>query len=219
MKSVLIIGVGNFGRHLATSFAKLGNEVMVVDINEERIQKILPFVTSAQIGDCTNEELLKGIGVRNFDMCYVCVGENFQSNLEITCLLKDLGGKFVVSKASKEIHEKFLLRNGADQVIYPERDMAEKLAKRHSARYIYDYIELTKDMSIYEIPIMEAWAGKTIGDLNFREKYKVSILATKNKDQVFSLPTAEYVFKSHEHILVVGKYSDVEKILGHMIQS
>ena len=127
MKSILIIGLGRFGTHLCQDLAKLDNEIMIVDKDEASLEDLLPLVVSAKIGDCTNEKVLKSLGVGNFDYCFVCIGENFQSSLEITSLLKDLGAKYVVSKANRDIHAKFLLRNGADEVIYPDRDIAEKL--------------------------------------------------------------------------------------------
>ena len=152
MKSILIIGMGRFGRHLCKNLSQLGNQVMIVDEKEENLEEMLPYVVSAKIGDCTNESVLKSLGISNFDLCFVCIGTNFQSSLEITSLVKELGGRHVVSKANRDIHAKFLLRNGADEVIYPDRDIAEKLAVRYSANHVFDYIELTEEYSIYEIP-------------------------------------------------------------------
>ena len=122
MKSILLIGLGRFGATMAMKLYELKHEVMAIDISEERINAILPYVTSAQIGDCTNEQYMASIGVRNFDLCVVAIGDNFQSSLETTALLKDLGAKFVLSRANRDIHAKFLLRNGADQVVYPEKE-------------------------------------------------------------------------------------------------
>ena len=130
MKSILIIGMGRFGHHLCENLAMLGNDVMVVDQKEEVLEDLLPIVTSAKIGDCTNEAVLRSLGIANFDICFVCIGTNFQSSLEITSLVKELGGRRVISKANRDIHAKFLLRNGADEVIYPDRDIAEKMAVR-----------------------------------------------------------------------------------------
>ena len=152
MKSILIIGMGRFGRHLCRNLAALGNQIMVVDELEENLEEMLPYVVSAKIGDCTNEAVLKSLGIDNFDICFVCIGTNFQSSLEITSLVKEMGARYVVSKANRDIHAKFLLRNGADEVIYPDRDIAEKLAVRYSANHVFDYIELTDEFSIYEIP-------------------------------------------------------------------
>ena len=145
MKSILIIGMGRFGRHLCMNLSTLGNQVMIVDEKEENLEELLPYVVSAKIGDCTNEAVLRSLGISNFDLCFVCIGTNFQSSLEITSLVKELGGRHVVSKANRDIHAKFLLRNGADEVIYPDRDIAEKLAVRYSANHVFDYIELTDE--------------------------------------------------------------------------
>lgn len=213
MKSILVIGIGRFGRHLSHKLIELGNEVMIVDKDEENVREFLPYATSVQIGDCTKEEVLHSLGIGNFDICFVCVGTNFQSSLEITSLLKDLGAKRVISKASRDIHVKFLLRNGADEVIDPERDIAEKLAVRYSANNLFDYIELTKDVSIYEIPLADSWIGKSIKEVNFRVRYHVSILATKVGDNVTPMPSADHIFREEEHLMVMGHHSDVEKIL------
>jgi len=141
------------------------------------------------------------------------VGTNFQSSLEITSLLKDLGAKYVISKASRDIHIKFLLRNGADEVIDPEQEIAEKLAVRCSANNLFDYIELTKDISIYEIPPADRWIGKSIKEVNFRVRYNVSILATKIGEKVSLLPAADHIFRADDHFMVIGRHNDVEKIL------
>ncbi|MDE6929618.1 MAG: TrkA family potassium uptake protein, partial [Lachnospiraceae bacterium] len=162
MKSILIIGMGRFGHHLCRNLAELGNQIMIVDEVEERLEPMLPYVVSAKIGDCTNEAVLESLGISNFDICFVCIGTNFQSSLEITSMVKEMGAKWVVSKASRDIHAKFLLRNGADEVIYPDRDLAEKMAVRYSANHVFDYIELTDEFSIYEIPPMSQWVGKSI---------------------------------------------------------
>ncbi|MGE5678901.1 MAG: potassium channel family protein, partial [Pseudomonadota bacterium] len=204
---------GRFGRHLSYKLIELGNEVMVVDTNEENLREFLPMATNVQIGDCTKEEVLRSLGVSNFDLCFVCIGTNFQSNLEVTSLLKDLGAKYVISKAGKETHAKFLLRNGADEVIDPEKDVAEKLAVRYSTNNLFNFIELTKDVSIYEITTAESWIGKSIKEVNFRVKYRVSILATKIDDRVFPLPSADHIFKQEEHLIVMGLHNDVERIL------
>lgn len=213
MKSILVIGLGRFGSYLSRKLVELGNEVMIVDSDEENIRDLLPLVTNAQIGDCKKEDVLRSLGVANFDLCFVCIGDDFQSSLEITSLLKELGAKHVISKASRDIHAKFLLRNGADEVTDPEREIAEKLAVRYSKNNVFDYIELTKDVSIYEIPPAESWIGKSIRELNFRVRYHASILATKVGDTVSPLPSAEHIFRSDEHLMIMGHHTDVEKIL------
>ena len=149
MKSILVIGLGRFGRHMAKKFSEQNNDVMAIDINEERINNVLSVVTNALIGDATNERFMETIGVRDFDLCVVAIGDNFQSSLETTALLKDLGAKFVLARASRDVHAKFLLRNGADDVIYTEKETAERLAVKYGSDNIFNYIELNDEYSIY----------------------------------------------------------------------
>ncbi len=214
MKSVLIIGMGKFGTHLCKNLAKLNNEIMAVDIREDVMEDILPIVTSAKIGDCTNEQVLQSLGVGNFDICFVCIGANFQNSLEITSLLKEMGAKYVVSKANRDIHAKFLLRNGADEVIYPDRDIAEKSAVKYSADEVFDYIELADGYSIYEILPLPQWIGKSITEINVRAKYNVHILGTKSRDGIKLLPGSDYVFSKDDHLMIIGRKQDIEKIVS-----
>lgn len=144
MKSILLIGLGRFGRHMAMKLQKLHHEVLAIDKNEDRVNECLPYVTSAQIGDSTNEAFIESLGVRNFDLCVVAIGDDFQSSLETTALLKEHGAAFVLSRAARDVHAKFLLRNGADEIIYPERQMASWAAVRYSSDHIFDYVELTR---------------------------------------------------------------------------
>lgn len=123
MKSILLIGLGRFGKHIALHLNHLGHQVMAVDTSEERVEAVLPFVTNAQIGDSTNADFLESLGVRNYDVCIVAIGNNFQSSLETTSLLSELGARFVVSRAATDVQEKFLLRNGANEVVYPENSL------------------------------------------------------------------------------------------------
>ena len=216
MKSILMIGMGKFGHLLCMNMAELDNEIMIVDEDEERLSDLLPIVTSAQIGDCTNVEVLKSLGIRNFDVCFVCISGNFQNSLEITSLLKELGASYVVSKAERDIQAKFLLRNGADEVIYPERDTAERAAKKFSSDHVFDYLELTDDYGIYEIPLLKEWLGHSIRDLNFRVRYQVSILGIKKGEDLDLLPSADHIFEKDQHLMVIGKKKDVDKILHRM---
>ena len=216
MKTVLIIGMGRFGQHLCRKMLKLNNEVMIVDRNEEAMEDLLPLVTNAKIGDCTNEEVLHSLGIGNFDLCFVCIGTNFQSSLEITSLLKEAGAKYVISKATRDIQAKFLLRNGADAVVYPEKDIAERIAVRYSADNEFDYIELDEEYSIYEIPPLREWIGKTIGEVDFRARLNSSIIGTKLNGITSFLPGADHVFRADEHLMVIGKKKDIDKILKHL---
>lgn len=216
MKTVLIIGMGKFGHHLCNRLVDLGNQVMVVDEQEERLEDVLPYVTSAKIGDCTKTEVLKSLGVGNFDYCFICIGSNFQSSLEITSLVKEMGAQYVISKAVRDIQAKFLLRNGADEVIYPDRDIAERLAARCSASHVFDYIELSKDVSIYEIPLLEEWVGKSLRTLDMRAKHKVNVLGTKNGKRADFMIHADYIFQKGDHLIVMGRNGDVQQILKQM---
>lgn len=212
MKSILVIGMGKFGRHLALTLQELKNEVMIVDKDEKIIEELAPDFTDAQIGDCTNENILKSLGINNFDICFVTVEGNFQASLEITALLSDLGARRVISEAASDIHAKFLLRNGADEVIYPERDMARKAAFKYSANNIFDYLEISSEYAIFEMPVPVAWTGRSIGELNVRGKYHINILAIKADGNFMSLPGADYVFKEADHIMVLGKKNEVMKM-------
>ncbi len=215
MKSILVIGIVRFGKHLCENLVKNGNDVMAVDEVEEKLEDILPIVTSAKIGDCTREEVLKSFGVGNFDICFVCIGTNFQSSLEVTSLLKDLGAPYVISKATRDIQAKFLLRNGADEVVYPDRDIAKRIAVKVSANHVYDYLELG-EYSIYEIQPLEEWIGKSIKELNFRVEYNANILGIKENGKSSLLPDAEHIFKKDEHLMVIGKKEDIERILKRL---
>ena len=212
MKSILIIGMGRFGAHLCMDLSKLNNEIMIVDEDEEALEDLLPYVTNAQIGDCTNEKVLKSLGVSNFDVCFVCIGDNFQNSLEITSQLKDLGAKYVVSKASRDIHAKFLLRNGADEVIYPDRDIAEKVAVRFSANRVFDYMELGPNYSIYEMAPLPEWIGKTIKEVNVRARYNANIIGVKADGNMQLMPGADYVFNPNERLMIMGKNADISAL-------
>lgn len=213
MKSILIIGLGRFGSHLCKDFSRLDNEIMIVDQDEAKLEDLLPYVISAKIGDCTNEKVLKSLGVGNFDICFVCIGNNFQSSLEITSQLKELGANYVVSKANRDIHAKFLLRNGADEVIYPDRDIAEKVAVRFSANQVFDYVELGNGFSIYEIAPLPEWIGRSIKEVNVRVTYNANIIGVKTDGTMSLMPGPDYVFQKDEHLMVIGHQTDIEKIV------
>lgn len=205
--------MGRFGRRLAQRMNELNNEVMVVDKDPAIIDKLASNFADAQIGDSTNELFLRSLGVDAFDLCFVTIGENFQASLETTSLLKDFGAKFVLSKAQTDIQAKFLLKNGADEVVYPELEMAENLAIRYSANNMFDYIELTPEYSICEIPVPKAWIGKTIIGLNIRSKFKINILAVKTGGKLHPQPSPDYEFTSEqEHMIVMGKSEDIFKL-------
>ena len=211
MKSVLIIGLGKFGRTIALKLSELNHEVMAVDKDEKCVNAVMPYVTNGIIGDSTNEEFLKSLGVRNFDLCYVTIGDSFQDSLETTSLLKDLGAKMVVARSSGEVHSKFLLRNGADKVVFPEKQVAEWAAIRYSTDHIFDYIAMNDDYAIFEISVPEPWTGKTVGALDVRKRYKVNILAVKRDGQINMDISSETSLEAGETILVLGKTRDMQK--------
>ena len=211
MKTVLLVGLGRFGRHIALKLNELHHQVMAVDKNEERAEALLPYVTNAQIGDSTNEEFLKSLGVRNFDLCIVTIGSDFQSSLETTSLLKELGAKLVVSRASRDIHAKFLLRNGADEVLYPERQLASWAAIRYTADHISDYVEIDKDYGIFEVEVPMNWYEKTIRELDIRNKYNVNILGIKRDEKISMNIAPDTQLRPDDMIMVLGKFADVQK--------
>ena len=211
MKNILLIGLGRFGRHIALQLNKLGHEVMAVDINEERVNESLTIVTNAQIGDSTNTEFLRSLGIGNFDVCIVTIGGNFQNSLETTSLLKELGAKLVVSRAERDVQEKFLLRNGADEVIYPEKQVANWAAIRYTADHIRDYIEVGEAHAIFEVEVPEGWIGKTVGELDIRRKYSINIMATKENGKINMAVSPETVLTDKITLLVLGAYKKLQK--------
>ena len=211
MKSILLIGLGRFGRHIAMKLDELHHQVMAVDKEETRVDAVLPFVTNAQIGDATNEDFLSSLGVGNFDVCIVAIGDDFQNSLEVTSLLKELGARMVVSRAARDVHAKFLLRNGADEIVYPERQLADWVAIRYSADHILDYIELDEEHAIFEISIPEEWLGKTIGQLDIRKKYDINIMALKTNDIMNLEISSDTQLLKDSTMLVLGETKHIQK--------
>ncbi len=212
MKSILIIGLGRFGRHMARKFIENGHEVLAIDANEERADAAVGMIQQIMIGDATDERFMESLGIRNFDLAVIAIGENFQSVLEITVLLKDLGCQYIVARATRDVHKKLLLRNGADYVVYAEREIAERLAIKFGADNIFDYIELTPEIGIYEIAIPEKWVGRSILDLSIRTKYHISVLATKKDNRIYPLPHPNHVFEAEESVMVMGTFEDVNGV-------
>lgn len=211
MKSILLIGLGRFGRHIAIKLDELNHQVMAVDNNESRVEAVLPYVRNAQIGDATNEDFIRSLGVRNFDVCIVAIGDNFQSSLETTSLLKELGAKMVVSRAARDVHAKFLFRNGADEVVYPEKQLASWTAFRYSADHIFDYVELDEEHGIFEISIPDAWIGKTVGELDIRKKYNVNIMALRCNGVLDMNIASETLLGDDQTMLVLGNIKNIQK--------
>lgn len=211
MKSVLLIGLGRFGRHIAMKLNDLNHQVMAVDNNEECVNAVLPFVTNAQIGNSTNKEFLSSLGIRNFDACIVAIGDSFQNSLETASLLKELGAKKVIARASRGVQEKFLLRNGADEVVYPEKQLAAWTAIRCTSEHILEYIELDDDYSIFELDIPTDWNGKTIIQLDIRKKYGINILGIRENGKLNMNITPDTILSKGKSILVLGQLKAIQK--------
>lgn len=215
MKNILVIGAGRFGTYLMQKLQAQGDEILCIDNQEERLQKVLPYVTSSLIGDATDPDFMKSVGVEAFDLCVVSIGDDFQSSLEATSLLKELGAKFVISRASRGVHEKFLLRNGADEVVYPEKFMAKWAAIRFSSTNVKDYIPVPGDYSIFEVEVPSSWVGKSMIDLKIRQNMRLNVLAVKNTKDDFNMDyDPSEPFKQGQTVVIIGSDADLRKYLG-----
>lgn len=210
-KSILLIGVGNFGKHIARKFNELGHDVMAIDQDEDRINDIMPIVTSAQIGDSTNEDFLRSLGVENYDVCIVTIGGDFQGSLETTSLLKELGARKVVSRAERDGQAKFLLRNGADEIVYPEKQLASWMGIRYSSDHILDYIELDGEHAIFEVSVPREWIGMTVGQLDIRRKYNINIMGIKKNGKITVSVSPDTVLTEDRTLMVVGEYKALQR--------
>ena len=212
MKNVLIIGLGEFGKLTAKRFKELKNEVCIFDIKPEIINSLDDEFDNAYIGDCMNKQTLKEIGVKNFDICIVAVGSNFQASLEITSNLKECGAQYIVAKASSDLQSKFLIMAGANETVNPEKDLAEKIAVKYNAQDIFDYIQLSKDYNVFEIKVQKTWIDKTVKEVDLRNKFQLNIIAIKTSTSEIILPDKNYIFQSGDHLYVFGKDEDVFKL-------
>ena len=211
MKNVLLIGLGRLGRHMAENLFEMGHQIMAVDNVEERVNVVLPYVTTAIIGDTTNEDFLRSLGVSNFDVCIVAIGSDFQSSLETTSLLKELGAAKVVSRASRDSQAKFLKKNGADEIIYPEKQLAKWAAIRYTANHVLDYIELDEKNSIFEVEVPTAWIGMSVSQIDIRRKFGINILGIKHSGVMNVMVTPEMILTDKDTLMVIGEYNSVKK--------
>ena len=211
MKNILLIGLGRFGKHIAMQLNEMGHEIMAVDINEERVNKILPLVTNAQIGDSTDASFLESLGIGNFDICFVTIGGSFQNSLETTSLLKELGARLVISRAERDVQEKFLLRNGADRVVYPEKQVAKWASIRYADDHILDYMEVDASHAIFEVEVPDEWLGRSVGELDIRRRYNINILAVKKEREVSVAISVDTVLEADSTLLVLGDYRAIRK--------
>ena len=211
MKNVLLIGLGRLGRHMAENLFEMGHQVMAVDNVEDRVNVVLPYVTTAIIGDTTNEDFLRSLGVSNFDVCIVAIGSDFQSSLETTSLLKELGAKKVVARASRDTQAKFLIKNGADEIIYPEKQLAKWAAIRYTANHVLDYIELDSENSIFEVEVPTAWIGKTISQIDIRRKYGINILGIKQNGIMDVMVKPDTALTEKDTLMVIGDNNSIKR--------
>ena len=208
MKSFLIIGIGEFGKHLAYKLQEMGNEVCIVDSNKSVVDALSNDFENIYIVDCMNIAALKDFGVPNYHACIVAIGQNFQASLEITSHLKDLGAKYIISKANSDIQAKFLRMAGANEIVYPEKDIAEKIATKCDAQNLLDYLRI---YSIYEVEVPKSWIDKNLLELNVRRKLNINVIAVLSNNEV-NFPNAEYVFKAHDHVYIFGNNNIINKL-------
>lgn len=207
-----VIGLGRFGSSVARTLFSMGYDVLALDISEERVQDLAKDVTHAVQGDAREEETLRAVGIRNFDVVVVAIGQDIQSSILITVLLKELGVKCVVAKAQNELHAKVLYKVGADKVVFPERDMGARLARNMVSANVLDYIQLSPDYSIAEIATYETWQGKSLRELNLRARFGINVLAIKRNKQLLVAPGADDLIEKGDILVVVGMNENIDRL-------
>ncbi|MDD3704682.1 MAG: TrkA family potassium uptake protein [Clostridiaceae bacterium] len=214
MKQFVVIGIGRFGEAVAETLSNLGHEVLVIDTDEDAIQKISDKVTHAVTADATDESVLKSLGVRNFDVAVVAIGSDIQSSIMTTLMLKELGIRYVVAKAQSELHARVLMKIGADKIVSPEKDMGMRVAHNLISSNILDYIELSEEHSIIEYAVPESWIGKDLRDINMRLRYGVTVVAIRNinYEKVNISPKADNEIKEGDIMIVIGNNNDLKKL-------
>lgn len=212
MNSYLVLGLGRFGMAFAKTMSNLGHDVLGVDQNPQVIQDVSDELAHVISSEISNEDFLKSIGVSNFDACVVAIGSDLQSSILTTALLKELGAKYIISKAQNDLHAKVLMTVGANRVIFPERDMAIRVANNLASHNIIDSIQLSGDHSIMETNIPDRWVGRTITELGIRAKYRVNILAVRKGDELNISPGADYIFKEGDVVSIMGKNKDLKDL-------
>ena len=213
MKTYLIVGLGRFGTAVALKLQELGNEVMVIDENEEQVQKLSDKVTYAVVGDARDEGVLESLGVRNLDCAIVAIGQDLAASVVITLNLKSLGVPQVICKAQDDLQKRALEKLGADRVVIPEREMGMKLAQNLTSSSVLDYVELSRDCGLAEIITPKPWAGKTLLELDVRKKYGVTVAALRKADGDLTVfVDAGYRLKSDDALLLVGNNEDLARV-------
>jgi trk system potassium uptake protein TrkA len=213
MKNVLLIGLGRFGRHMAQKMSDMNHQILVIDKDEHKVQEAMSYATNAEIGDATDPALIASLGVKDFDLCVVTMSHDLQASLEITALLKENGAPFVLVRVSRDTHAHFLLACGADEIIYPEKQMADWAAVRYTGDHVYDYTRLSPDHAIYETEIPDSWIGHTVVDLGVRQRYRLNILALRRNGNVDPMFGPSTVLQAGDRIILLGSDKDVQKFL------
>lgn len=213
-KQFLVIGLGRFGSSVATALARSGHEVLAIDTNEEVAQKLNGIVTHVVIADTTDEDTLKALGVRNFDVAVVAIGSNIQANIFTTLLLKNLGVPFIVAKALNDLHGKMLEKIGADRVVYPEYDMGQRVAHNIVTSNVLEYIELSPNVGIVEISVPRSLVGKTLIEADLRARFEVNVVAVKREDQVIVPPQPDAKIEKDDILVVVGGNIGISALEG-----
>ena len=213
MKNVLLIGLGRFGRHMAQKMSDMNHQILVIDKDEHKVQEAMSYATNAEIGDATDPALIASLGVKDFDLCVVTMSHDLQASLEITALLKENGAPFVLVRVSRDTHAHFLLSCGADEIIYPEKQMADWAAVRYTGDHVYDYTRLSPDYAIYETEIPDSWIGHTVVDLSIRQRYRLNILALRRNGNVDPMFGPSTILQAGDRVILLGSDKDVQKFL------
>lgn len=218
-KQFVIIGLGRFGSSIAKTLYSLGNDVLAIDKDEDIVQEIADSVTHAVQLDATDENALRSLGIRNFDVAVVTIGDNIQSSIMATLLVKELGVKYIIAKGHSDLHAKVLYKIGADRVVLPEKDMGIRVAHNLVSANILDYIELSDDYSVMEIQVLHEWAGKTLNELKLRSKYGINVMAIKRGDEVNLSPAADDIIEENDIIVAIGSAEDLSKLECMIVRS
>lgn len=212
MRSYIVIGLGRFGSEAARRLCKLGNEVLVIDSSSELVQQISNDVTQAVVGDARDKEVLKALGVKEFDCGIVAIGASLADSVLATMNLKELGVPYVVCKAHDETHRQVLLKLGADKVVIPEQEQANRLARNLSSPNVLDYIELSDAYGIIEVPAPARWIGKSLKDLNVRAELGVNIIAVKQGERINVSPGADYEVMPGDIMEILGDTDALNRV-------
>ena len=217
-KQFVIIGLGRFGSSVAKTLYALGHDVLAIDYNEDLVQEISDSVTHAVQMDATDENALRTLGLRNFDVSVVTIGANIQASIMATLLVKDMGIKYIIAKGNSDLHAKVLYKIGADRVILPEKDMGVRVAHNLVSSSILDYIELSPDYSIIEIESPKEWYGKSMKELSLRSKYGINVMAIKRNNEVNISPDADDVINKDDIVVAIGSAEDLTKLEGKIFR-